>query len=537
MTGRRLVRGSLALGALASLAGSLFTVSPANAAPVPAVADDAAELTWGVCPGGLGVEFGLECTTVTVPLDYSNPDGATIDIAVSRLASTNPAERRGVLLTNPGGPGGSGLSMPVDLVSLGMPTSVLDRYDVIGFDPRGIGYSAPVSCGFTVEQGYQTNIPPYASNDAEVAAQAAVAEGVAQQCLEHDTEATLRYMTTANTARDMDLIRSALGEEKISYFGVSYGTVLGSAYASLFPNRTDRVVLDSNVGGTALDVTAFRRFGLGAEQRFPDFAKYAAARHETYELGRTPQAVRRGFFELVDRLDREPIQGVDGDLFRLTMFSALYADQSFPQLAQFWQALKRADAAAVRTMVEKKRLPRVPWLGAALAEPHPFDNTLSAQLAVICNDSAWPRDVADYQRNAKIDRARFPLFGGAAANIVPCAFWPEPLEPPVRISDKGPANILLVQNLRDPATPYVGGVLLRKKFGKRARLVSVDQGGHGVYLFDDNPCGLNVTTRYLVDGRLPAKDVLCPASAESGLRLSKEAAERREATLERLRSF
>lgn len=208
-------------------------------------------LQWGPCPtspltGPLPPP--MECTTVSVPLDYTKPDGATIDIAVSRLASTSPTKRRGVLLTNPGGPGGPGLSMPLDLVNIGMPTTVLDRYDIIGFDPRGIGFSAPISCGFTLEQGYDTNIPSYAMNNADVAARAEVAKSVAKQCADHDTAGTLRHMSTANTARDMDMIRAALGEEKISYYGISYGTVLGSAYASLFPERTDRVVLDSKRG-------------------------------------------------------------------------------------------------------------------------------------------------------------------------------------------------------------------------------------------------------------------------------------------------
>lgn len=479
---------------------------------LPATSVNAADsvLGWEPCPEGTAsgpYAQLLECATVSVPLDYTDPDGPQIDIAISRLASTNPAERRGVLLTNPGGPGGPGLSLPADLAALGMPVSVLDRYDIIGMDPRGIGRSAPVSCGFTTEQGILSNVPPYAENNADVTAQAAVARSIAEQCAAHDTAGTMRYMTTANTARDLDRIRIALGEEKISYFGVSYGTVLGSAYASLFPERTDRVVLDSNVGDTALDSEGFRRFGLGAEQRFPDFAKYAAARNGTYGIGRTPAEVRRNLFALVERLNRTPVEGVDGSLFRLQVFSALYADQTFPQLAQFWQALDRADTAAVRKALKQQKQQNQ----QSLADPHPFDNILSAQLAVVCNDSEWPRDVATYQRNTARDRRTFPIFGGAAANILPCAYWPEPLEPRVPISDDGPSNILLVQNLRDPATPHLGGVLLRLKFGDRARLVSIDQGGHGAYLFDDNPCGLNTTTRFLAEGKRPANDRFCPA--------------------------
>jgi pimeloyl-ACP methyl ester carboxylesterase len=498
---RHRLRKLLAGVGVAAVGAALLPAAAANAGANPA-------LSWGPCPEGTaGGPYAalLQCATVSVPLDYTDPDGRQIDIAISRLASTNPAERRGVLLTNPGGPGGPGLSLPADLAALGLPSTVMDRYDVIGMDPRGIGRSAPVSCGFTTEQGILTTIPPYAETDADVTEQAAVARAIAEQCVANDTAGTLRYMTTANTARDMDRIRVALGEQKISYFGVSYGTVLGSAYASLFPERTDRIVLDSNVGDTALDSAGFRRFGLGAEQRFPDFAKYAAARSGTYDIGRTPAEVRRNFFALAERLNRTPVDGVDGSLFRLLMFSSLYSDASFPQLAQTWQALDRASAPDVRKLLAKSKL----------AEPDPNDNALSAQLAVVCNDTEWPRDVRTYQRNTTQDRAIHPLFGGAAANILPCAYWPEPLEPKVEIGRRGPSNILLLQNLRDPATPYPAGVMLRSKFGDRARLVSVDQGGHGVYLFDDNPCGLNTTTKFLVDGKRPAGDKFCAAAPEA----------------------
>ncbi|MGW5364145.1 alpha/beta hydrolase [Actinopolymorpha pittospori] len=561
---RQVGRSGLVLGASAALAMSLLATPSANAAEARVstghtsaagattktntTANTAGEsqLEWGPCPTNPLVgplPPPMECTTVTVPLDYTKPDGATIDIAVSRLAIGNPAKRRGVLLTNPGGPGGPGLSMPLDLLNLGMPANVLDRYDIIGFDPRGIGASAPVTCGLTLEQGYDSNIPPYASNNAEVAAQAEIAKGVAKQCFDHDTAGTLRHMSTANTARDMDMIRAALGEEKISYYGISYGTVLGSAYVSMFPDRTDRVVLDSNVGDSALDVDGFRQFGLGAEDRFPDFAKYAAARNGTYGLGRTPAAVRDNFFKLVARLDQEPVLGMNGKMFRLQVFSGLYSDQSFPLVAQLWQALAESDTAAVRKAMDKSTSPGLPPVGAQVAAkpgakaatPNPYDNPTSAQLAIICNDTEWPGDVATYKRNTRIDRARYPIMGGSSANILPCAYWPAPLEKKVEITDDGPSNILLLQNLRDPATPYVGGLAMRDRLGDRARLVSVDEGGHGVYLFNDNPCALNVTTKFLVDGKRPANDRFCAATSASGLRLTKAQEQLRSATLDRMR--
>lgn len=515
----RIVRRVGTLLTAVGVAGSLLA-GPASATGATA------QLSWGACPADVPAQGQpLECATLAVPLDYREPDGPKIDVMISRLASQNPAKRRGILLTNPGGPGGAGLSLPADLVTLGLPTTVSDTYDVIGMDPRGVGHSSPVSCGFTAEDEYGANIPPYAVDAAAVAKQAEIAKRVAARCAANDPDGRLPFMTTANAARDMDRIRVALGEEKLSFFGASYGSVLGAAYASLFAERSDRIVLDSNVGGTALDHEGLRRFGLGAEQRFPDFAKYLAARHATYGLGRTPAAVRRNYLTLAERLDREPVAGIDGNTFRLGVFVTLYGDAGFPGTARLWQSLAASNGAEAHRQLDELEL-----------APSPYDNAFSSFLAVTCGDADFPADVATYQRDVAQDRRRYPLFGAAGANVTPCAYWHhEPVEPPVRITDDGPRNVLVVQNLRDPATPHVGGVINRKAFGDRARLVSIDQGGHGAYIFNDNPCGLNVTTTFLVEGKLPAFDKFCPASTASGPRLDSAGEQRRAEVLRRLR--
>ncbi|GAB3761039.1 alpha/beta hydrolase [Microlunatus parietis] len=510
--GRR-ARRWLALIVAAGLAGSLLST--------PAGADDGAgsgsvgAVTWGACPADVAEKAPqLECAEIPVPLDYDEPHGTTIKITVSRQASSDPAKRRGILLLNPGGPGGAGLSQPADLVNLGAPASVLDSYDLIGMDPRGVGHSSPVSCGFTADQDYRGNIPPFAADAAAVERQAEAARKIADQCAEHDQDGRLRHLTTANTARDLDRIRVALGEQKLNFFGLSYGSALGAAYASLFPETTDRLIIDSNVGDTHLGYEGMRQFGLGAEQTFPAFAKFAAARHDAYGLGRTPAAVRRNYLELAERLDREPVDGVDGALARFLVFVGLYSEKGFAPTAQLLQALGDSDAAAVRRRLAE-RPPVGPAQPSTPAEKKtdalsPYDNTWSAFLAVTCNDSDWPEDVATYQREVAKDRARFPLYGAAGSNINPCAFWHhEPSEPPVAINDNGPANVLVVQNRRDPATPYLGGLKIRQAFGDRARLVSVDGVGHGVYLYDDDPCAMNVATQYLVDGTWPRRDVTC----------------------------
>ncbi|MEV7298323.1 alpha/beta hydrolase [Streptomyces clavifer] len=492
---------SLALLAVLGLGGSLATV------PAAAEEPKTPQVKWGQCPEDVVAEAApteLQCATVPVPLDYAAPRGEQIDLTVSRLAA-DPGKRRGVLMLNPGGPGGSGLALSALLVAQGLPSSVTDRYDLIGMDTRGIGHSTPVSCGFTTDSPYYSNIPPYAVDDAAVTAQAKIAERAAEQCADNDDDGRLRHLTTANTARDLDRIRAALGEEKTSYLGYSYGTALGAAYASMFPERSDRIVLDSNIGDTHLDRDGMRRYALGMEQTLPDFARWATRRHDSYGLGRTPEQVRATYLTIAGTLDKAPVAGIDGSLFRLLTFGHLFKQTQYPKLAQTWQALLAGDQAAARSLspVPKKSADR------ALS---PADNALTVFLSVTCNDVEWPEDVNTYRRGVTEDRERYPLFGAATANITPCAFWPyAPAEPPVEVDTEGPRNVLLLQNRRDASTPHRGGKMLREKFGDRARLVTVDDSGHGVYVLGKNPCALNTATRYLVEGEMPAKDTFCRA--------------------------
>ncbi|GAB2485058.1 hypothetical protein GCM10027063_28640 [Promicromonospora xylanilytica] len=538
-----------ALLAVLSLVGALAAPAAADVRPDDAGSEPTARLEWGPCPADVAEEaapYVLTCATVPVPLDYSDPDGEQIELQLSRMASDNPAKRRGVLLLNPGGPGGSGLTQSSLLASRGLPDSVLDAYDLIGMDTRGVGHSTRIDCGFTIGGEYFGNVPPYAVDDAAVVQRAKVVEAAAEQCADNDENGLLRHVSTANMARDLDSIRAALGEEKASYLGYSYGSALGAAYASMFPETVDRVVLDSNVGDTHLDQEGLRRFAQGFEQTFPDFARWAAKRHTAYGLGWTPAQVRAGYFETAERLDRNPVQGVDGGLFRQVVFGGLYSELTYGRTAQIWQSLLDGDAAAARSLLDANLLDGVLSDGAApdgaapdgaapdgaapdgaapdVAAPatadqdgatadevSPLSNALSVFIASTCNDSEWPEDVNAYRQAVAEDREKFPMFGAASANILPCAYWSEPIEPSVRITDEGPSNVLIMQNRRDPVTPLAGGELLHEKFGDRSRLVTVDGSGHGVYALGGNACALNVGTTYLVDGELPRRDVSCRA--------------------------
>ncbi|MEV0894825.1 alpha/beta hydrolase [Promicromonospora sp. NPDC050262] len=507
----KVTRVSVLTIAVALLAATLAPVSASSVPTAPAGAGTAttqATLTWGDCPEAVAAP-GLECATIDVPLDYAEPDGRTIEVAVSRLASTNPEQRRGVLLTNTGGPGGEGLAYPAGLRDvLRLPQEILDQYDVIGMDPRGVGHSTPVTCDLSPAE-HPTNIPMFARDAADVRSEATRVADVAKKCGASATADLLPHITTANTARDMDRIRAALGEAKVSYFGISYGTYLGAVYTSMFPGHSDRFLLDSATGPGGWDSSFSRLFGQGVEDRFPDFARFVAARPE-YGLGETPRQVRAKYFELAARLDRTPSpDGYTGAAFRFATFAALYYDANLPQLAETWRALDAGEP--------------VPVPGAAVGDPSaparpaaatgiPADNYIASQLHVVCNDSDWPEQVWRYQVNVAIDRVRHPMFGAAGANVTPCAYWPsEPAEPRVEITDEGPANVLILQNLRDPATPLAGATALRDAFGDRARMVTADQGGHLSYLRLGNDCADDLATTFLLTGEHPDHDVACGA--------------------------
>jgi len=199
------------------------------------------------------------------------------------------------------------------------------------------------------------------------------------------------------------------------------------------------------------------------------------------------------YFELAARLDRTPVDGVDGRRFRYATFAVLFKDSAFDAMAKAWHSLDTGQ-------------PQNPW-------PQSDENVAAGELYMTCDDSRWPTSVQTYQRQVAIDRVQYPMYGAAAADIQPCAFWRDPIEPPVRIDDRGPSNVLMAQNLRDPVTPLASALQMRQALGDRARMVTADQGGHGVYLVNANQCANNAVTTFLTTGRRPAHDLACAAES------------------------
>jgi pimeloyl-ACP methyl ester carboxylesterase len=465
-------------------------------------------VAWGSCPPSVKGTSRLVCGTLKVPLDYRHPDGTTIDVAVSRLSTAQPGRRRGVLVLNPGGPGLGGLGLPATVASA-LPKPVLDGYDLVGFDPRGVEHSTPQSCGLANPTVY--GLFPYPAADGSIGANVTRARADAAQCATKAGD-KLRYFTTANTARDLDRIRQALGVPKISYWGQSYGTYLGAVYRSLFPDRTDRMILEGNVNPSKVwaDEVA-DTWGKGMADRFPDAARVAAAQASTLKLGRNVKQVTRTYLALAARLDRKPVPldaqtSMDGALLRSITYAMLLHNDTLAPLTRFWRAA--ADLADGRpTAADQAVLKQV--LAAGPTTPGvAADNQATMFLALTCGDVEWSHDVASYAPRVAADRRKWPLTAGMPAGIWPCAFWKKPIEPPVAVRPTGARDTLILQNRRDNATPWEGGLGLHRALGDRAAFVGVNNGGH--YVFGQgSSCADTATVTFLTTGRLPAKDVYC----------------------------
>ncbi|MFB7629569.1 alpha/beta hydrolase [Streptomyces sp. NPDC056149] len=496
-------------------AASLLTLTPAisSAASDAPVAKDPLrqytqqKLRWQRCNTANPATF--QCATVKVPLDYSDLDGKKLDLAISRLKASSTKQRRGVLLLNPGGPGGPGLDLPV-APELRLPGDVKSRYDLIGFDPRGIGQSSPLSCGLTEDE--QNFEHPYKAGT--FAKDVTWARTVADKCRARNGDA-LPHFTTRNTARDMDVIRAALGERKISYLGYSYGTYLGAVYTQMFPRRTDRFVLDSAADPTRFGRGTFQAMAEGAEAAFTRWSEWTAQRHTAYRLGNTPAEVRRTFWDLVARANRRPLTDSDGRLLtgdalrveeRPTFFHVRKAAE---RIAELKKAAEGGRSAASGT--PGRRLDAVP---PASVRGVPSDNEAAGMWAVMCtNPLAWPRDPGQYRRDAIRDGARYPLYGDVASTIMPCAFWTAGSEPETRVNNG--VSLLILQNAWDPQTPLPSGQAMHRALHGSRMVTAAGGEGHGIYGIDGtSTCAKKNATAYLTTGKLPAKDLTCPASTE-----------------------
>ncbi|MGI5376563.1 alpha/beta hydrolase [Streptomyces sp. CA-251387] len=497
----------LAAGVVATLVPALAPAS-ASAAENPLSQYLQQKPAWHRCDREMPAAF--QCATIKVPLNYSRPDGKKIDLAISRLRTSVPSERRGVLLLNPGGPGGTGVDLP-QLLASELPKSVKRTYDLVGFDPRGVGQSSPVGCGMTAGEANWER--PYKPET--FAKDVKWARTVADKCYAKQGD-KLRHITTRNTARDMDVLRAVLGERKISYLGYSYGTYLGAVYTQMFPQRTDRFVLDSAVDPARIWRGMIQVWAEGGEPAFTRWTEWTAERNATYKLGQTPEAVRKTFYDLVARADRKPIDldgsKLTGDDIRSSGRGIFF---SVRDAAEWVVQLKRAAEGRARSGGGETRTPTPVPPSFGRAAP-PEDNGDAAFWTVVCADTRnWPRDPEQYRADAIRDKGTYPLYGDFASNIKPCAFWKKNGgEAATKVDNK--VGALILQNEWDPQTPLTSGQGLHRVM-KGSKMVTVLGGvGHGIY--GSKSCADKTATAYLTTGRLPAADMTCQAAPAAGER-------------------
>ena len=455
-------------------------------------------LDWHPCDDpGLAAEHA-ECAGVAVPLDYGRPDGPNITIAISRIRARDTAHRRGVLLTNSGGPGTPGIDA-FDLVGDVLRPDVLSRYDLIGFDPRGVARSGRHQrCGWPVATPIRSagvGLPGFV---AETGLQAQLAA----RCLVGDRD-WMRQLSTRNTARDMDVIRAALHEDRLSYYGVSYGTYLGAVYAQLFPGRSDRMVLDSAIDPRRYWLGLQQDWGPAVETAFDDWAGWVAARGR-FHLGADAAEVRRGVEALIDRASRSPIVvegfGFDDHLLPTVLWTMLRDARLNAALAASMLAL--ADAAAGRA-------PQVPPELHKLIQDNVHDEN-SVMVQIWCADAPMPADPAWYWNAIQAARPTQPIFAALADNIQPCAFWPPPAEPPTVVDNAVPA--LILQATGDNRTPYPGAVALHHQMSRSRLITLTDTRIHMVLRPGLSLCVLDTTNDYFRDGAYPVQDRTCRPS-------------------------
>ncbi len=457
------------------------------------------QLEWKPC----GVEnldkADGECADVLAPMDYGQPDGRTVTVAISRVHATDPARRQGILMSNPGGPGGSGLDS-VDLLGDVLSPDVLATHDLIGMDPRGVGDSTHTGrCGWPISEMIHS-----AGLDLLGFAQDTVlSAGMAASCVVRDPD-MLRQFTTRNTARDMDLVRALLGEQTIDYYGDSYGTYLGAVFTQMFPQRSGRIVLDSNIDPDRYWEGLVQDWGPADEAALDNWAIWAATKDDTYRLGSTPQQVRATIEELVRTAHRQPIvidgYAIDDHWFPFILHSLLHSYRLNVAVAETVREI--ADAAGGPPTASRSTRMR-----AIVAQLRESEDSVLAQIA--CGDAGAPRDPAWYWRNIEDTRATQPVFGALGNNIQPCAFWPAPVETPTVVRNSVPA--LLLQATGDPRTPYAHGVRLHQLMTESRLVTLQDVRIHLTFRPNLSTCVNNTINTYLAEGTLPTEDITCTA--------------------------
>jgi pimeloyl-ACP methyl ester carboxylesterase len=446
----------------------------------------------------------VQCATQTVPLDYDKPDGETIGIAVARVPAKDQAHRIGSLIFNFGGPGGSGVTT---LPALGKDYATLrTRYDLVSFDPRGVGRSAPVECqnNLQLDAYFQQDATP--DDPAERTKLLDNTKEFNAAC-ETNSEKILPHVRTTDAARDLDLMRQVLGDDKLHYFGISYGTELGGVYAHLFPRNVGRAVFDAVVDPTQNPEQGSLGQAEGFQLALDNFAEDCASKTENCPIGDSAEDVKNRIAQLLEDLDNKPIPGIyPRELTQAPatngILQALYSQGFWGYLTQ---GLEQAYAGDGRILMALSDVMN------GRDQNGEYTNLTAANVSINCADDR-PRYTADHvERKLPEFRAASPIFGDFLAwGMLTCTDWPVAgaADHP-DVSAPGSAPILVVGNTGDPATPYEGARKMAAALGKGVGVELTYKGqGHGAYR-SRNKCVQDAVNGYLLDGRVPSAGTVC----------------------------
>jgi pimeloyl-ACP methyl ester carboxylesterase len=468
--------------------------SPSTATTTPPPAPSSGTLAWATCGS-------LQCATLRVPVDYANPAGGTLDLALARRPARSPSARIGSLVFNPGGPGDSGIdALPHELQAL--TPALQNRFDIVSWDPRGIGRSAPIRCQ-TAGGGQSSSgeagppVDPVPTTDADRQRLADAYRAYGDLCARvHGTY--LKFVGTDSTAEDLERIRVALGDERLTFIGHSSGTLLGAIYAERYPQRVRALVLDGPID-PSLDLIGMTRAQAVAFERTLD-GFFAWCASDPGCAWRPGADLRAGFLALIDRVRREPLSAPDGERVGVSelftgVMGRLYARSRWPSLSQALGAAEQGDGAPLAGLSNR-------YVNGGAS------NFADARSSITCADHPAPRDPAAYPALADAAAAQAPVFGPLFTwAALSCGVWPVPvaLQPhPVRAPGSPP--ILVVGTTGDPATPQAWAESLA---GQLAQGVLVLRQGteHVAYYYSS--CVRSIVDAYLVDGRLPADGTTC----------------------------
>jgi pimeloyl-ACP methyl ester carboxylesterase len=498
-------RAPLIVALVVALAATACTKHPTTE---PAPNASASPITWTDCTSqarahnsSVPTNIKFDCGDVRVPKDWHHPDnGETLKIALMRARALDPGQRQGSVVMNPGGPGGSGIDYLPDLV--GNVTNLLQHFDVIGFDPRGVGASDNVKCisdsDLDKNFGYDPDPVSQASWDTYVTLQRHIADGCQTKFGEE-----LSLYATVQAAQDMDVIRSAVGDAKLTYLGFSYGTLLGAVYAQLHPENVRAMVLDGAVDPTATSTEAAEGQAKGFQQALTNFTTWCAGNAHQCDIAADPQGQ---LAKALATAQTNPVKARDGrtvtqGLVFWGIVEALYSEQIWSYLGSAIHDLNGGDPTAILRLSD------------FYTERDPsgrYSTLFDANNAVNCADANYP--TVDEARALQSQwRAKYPLFGAPmAAGITTCAVWPAKKDPFPTGPAKGAPPILVVGTTGDPATPYEGTQKLADMLGV-GQVLTWEGSQHTAY--PDTTCIRNAVDNYLINLTLPAKGLRCPASS------------------------